>query len=253
MADARANNAVRRVVVLSADAPVRAALAEAAPGVRCAAVQSAYEAAAELVAGGAAALVVDLRLMSPRHLRLLQIARQRGVELLAVGGIPASLTAEDLSGVRFVARADLRATLERILAGDSASPASAAIPSVLLPATSLPSAALRASEAEPAEPAGSAAMAGAGGGDEHDEEGEEGTYVSQGADNIAQGKAERLAPAKPAAEEARKSEGRPHRPIPGGVEKAASSAAQSLPGGQSPTPRSILTKEELAALLEDEA
>lgn len=86
-----------------------------AGGAEIIAVASPYEAAAELIASPAAALVVDLRLMGPRHLRLLEIARSGGAELLAVGPLPPGMTAEDLSGVRLLARADLPAALLQLL------------------------------------------------------------------------------------------------------------------------------------------
>jgi hypothetical protein len=74
-------------------------------------VATAYEAAAELLAAPTAALVVDLRLVAGLHLRLLAVARQMGAEVLAVGAVPAGLTAEDLSGVRLMARSALAKTL----------------------------------------------------------------------------------------------------------------------------------------------
>lgn len=114
MADERARLSVPRVVILSPES-LRAVCADLAPTVECVSVASPYEAAAEIIAEAAMAIVVDLRLMAPRHLRLLQIARERGAEVLAVGGIPAGLTAEDLSGVRLTARADLKAALEAVL------------------------------------------------------------------------------------------------------------------------------------------
>ena len=115
MAEARDISSVPRVVVASPDGALRSALALRPGEAECVLVASPYEAAAELIAAGATAFVIDLRLMGPRHLRLLQIARERGVEMLAVGGIPAGLTAEDLSGIRLLARADLKAAMEKLL------------------------------------------------------------------------------------------------------------------------------------------
>jgi hypothetical protein len=110
---------VPRVVRLSPEplTPVAAPVAAppGGPAMECVTVGSPYEAAAELIAAPAAAIVIDLRLMGPRHLRLLQIARQRGVEILAVGGMPGGLSVEDLSGVRLIARADLPRALRRLL------------------------------------------------------------------------------------------------------------------------------------------
>lgn len=100
-----------RVVVLASDA---GALAQCPTPLQCIRVASPYEAAAEILAAPTAALVVDLRLVAGRHLRLLEIARQMEVELLAVGAVPPGLTSEDLSGVRLTARADLPAVLARL-------------------------------------------------------------------------------------------------------------------------------------------
>jgi hypothetical protein len=114
VADERAILSIPRVVVLSPES-LRPVLANLGANVECVSVANPYEAAAEIIASPAMAVVIDLRLMAPRHLRLLQIARAQGAELLAVGAIPAGLSAEDLSGVRLTARAELKAVLEAIL------------------------------------------------------------------------------------------------------------------------------------------
>jgi hypothetical protein len=107
-----------RVVILSPDRVLSddeaAALAQA--GVDCVRVVSAYEAAAELLSEPASALAADLRMIGPRHLRLLGIARRQRAEMLGVGSVPPGLTPEDLSGVRLLARRDLAAALERLAA-----------------------------------------------------------------------------------------------------------------------------------------
>ncbi len=77
------------------------------PEVECVFVSSPYEAAAELLVAPTAALVADLRWLRGRHLRLLEIARQMGAEVMAVGTVPMSVTSEDLSGVRLIARSQL--------------------------------------------------------------------------------------------------------------------------------------------------
>jgi len=141
--DARGRESAARVVVLAAaggghDLPPARATDEAAeaPKLQCIHVVSAYEAAAEILVAPTLALVADLRLVAGRHLRLLEIARQMAVEVLAVGAVPAGLTGEDLSGVRLSSRADLAAALAR-LAGEyeepgeaSPSPASLQAPAV---------------------------------------------------------------------------------------------------------------------------
>lgn len=76
---------------------------------------TAYEATAEILAAPTVALVVDLRLVGERHLRLLEIARKMETEVLAVGAVPAGLTGEDLSGVRLTARAEVGSVLGRLV------------------------------------------------------------------------------------------------------------------------------------------
>ena len=70
-------------------------------------VTTAYEAAAEILIAPTVALVVDLRMLRGRHLRLLEIARQNGVEVLGFGSVPAGLSSDDLSAVRLIGLADL--------------------------------------------------------------------------------------------------------------------------------------------------
>ncbi len=85
-------------------------------------VPTAYEAAAEILVAPTVALVADLRLVGRRHLRLLAIARQMGVEVFAVGVVPTGLTGEDISGVRMIALADLPEALRRLAAADWPAP-----------------------------------------------------------------------------------------------------------------------------------
>jgi len=111
-----------RVVVFSRDpdlGPAESA-SGASGGWSVLRVRSAYEAAAELLGAPAVALVIDLRGMSARHVGLLEIARRQGVEMLALGAVPASLSSEDLSGVRLIARADLDGALSRLVGGEPA-------------------------------------------------------------------------------------------------------------------------------------
>jgi len=110
-----------RVVIFSRDpALARAELAElSAPAGVVVRVSSAYEAAAEILADPPAALVLDLRALTGRHVRLLEIARERHVEMLAVGALPSDLTADELSGVRLTARKDLAGAIERLTARPS--------------------------------------------------------------------------------------------------------------------------------------
>ena len=104
------------MVVLSRDvALARAARCDTDGAVyQCAGTSSPYEAAAELLARPVLALVLDLRCLTPRHLRLLSVARENHVEVLAVGSLPFGITTTDLSGVRLMAVNDLPDELQRL-------------------------------------------------------------------------------------------------------------------------------------------
>lgn len=91
-------------------------------GAQTVCVSGAYEAAAELLAAqeagaGRLALVVDLGLLWPRHLGLLQIARKLDAEMLAFGTAVAGLDAEPLAGLRLVSRAALPEALAEFVRG----------------------------------------------------------------------------------------------------------------------------------------
>jgi len=105
-----------RVVILSRDLTLaRTELEElCSRGMQCLRWSSAYEAAAELLSGTVDALVLDLRMLTGRNTRVLQIARQRHVEVLAVGMLPASVSTENLSGVRLAGMRDLPEILQQI-------------------------------------------------------------------------------------------------------------------------------------------
>ena len=102
-----------RAVILSSDR----SLAEScrASSLQCAIVGSAYEAAAELLAAPTVALIVDLRLLTAKHLRLLEIARQMGMEMFGVGAICGAMTADQLSGLRLVSRSDLPDAIKAVV------------------------------------------------------------------------------------------------------------------------------------------
>lgn len=72
------------------------------PSVRAVVTHSGYEAAAELLAGGAAVLLIDLSRITPVHAPLLGLARRMGASVVAFGSVAAPITGEALSGVRVV-------------------------------------------------------------------------------------------------------------------------------------------------------
>jgi len=82
-------------------------------------VDTAYEAASEILVAPTAALVIDLCLLGQEQLGLLGVAREMGTEILAIGSIPTGLSAEDLSGVRLTAKSDLSSALDSL---DKANP-----------------------------------------------------------------------------------------------------------------------------------
>ncbi len=102
MSDGRKALAGPRVVILCREIAGRE-IGAVPDDIACVRVHTAYEAAAELLAEPAAAVVVELGALTRRHLRLLEIARQTGTEMLGVGAVPAGLTTADLSGIRLVA------------------------------------------------------------------------------------------------------------------------------------------------------
>lgn len=78
-------------------------------------VSSAYEAAAEVLAEPTAVLVMDLRLLSPRDDRLVDVARSCGCAMLGIGSLPAGMSAAALSGVTLTAEPHLDAQVARAL------------------------------------------------------------------------------------------------------------------------------------------
>ena len=108
-----------RIVVLSHDVNLLASV-NTRTEFECLQSATTYEAAAEILAGPTIALVIDLRLLTMQHLGLLEIARQRPLEMLGVGAVSPGLTAEDLSGVRLVSRRDLASVLAGLAAAHKA-------------------------------------------------------------------------------------------------------------------------------------
>ena len=116
-----------KVVVLSRDASFERAVRGEGSTCQyyCLRVTSPYETAAELLTEPPLAIVVDLRCLTPGDLPLIEMARQQGLEVLAVGAVPLGLTTADLSGVRLSTRDHLSNLLE-VLA--SAPPSGRSVP-----------------------------------------------------------------------------------------------------------------------------
>jgi len=103
-----------RVILFSREAlPVTGGVFTA----RCRQCTSAYEAAAELLAEPAAALVIDLRCLATGNLRLVQAARKQGVAILAFGKLSAAMSTEGLDGVQLVSQEGLAQALARLAQG----------------------------------------------------------------------------------------------------------------------------------------
>lgn len=108
----------RRAVIFTSHAVGRIAPAGPQANLECVVVASAYEACAELLADPAAVLVIDLRLLRPCHVRLIELARRAGAELLGVGPLPAWANSDQLGGLRLLGQGQLAEALQT-LAGDS--------------------------------------------------------------------------------------------------------------------------------------
>jgi len=104
----------RKIIILSRDAAfARGALEGGSDASRCCLrVTSPYEAAAELIEDAPAALIVDLRCLTPGDLPLIEMARRGDVEVLAVGAIPLGVATSDLSGVRLAVLGHLDVLLD---------------------------------------------------------------------------------------------------------------------------------------------
>ena len=139
----------RRVVILTRDSLFCAPPAGQAVAYEMIRVPTAYEAAAEIMAAPAMALVIDLRAMSMRHARLVEIARRMDVEILATGVLPAGMDSEVFSGIRLVAALDrLAAAVPAIPAKTAEEPSAPVSQSTLHP--HVPSAQTSSGQAAPA-------------------------------------------------------------------------------------------------------
>jgi len=198
--------------------------AQALP-LRTLAVESGYEALAELLAAPSAALIVELSLLSPRHVRLLEAARGRRIEVLGLGAPHPNVRIEALSGVRLVSPDDLLATLAALVDKEATAPE------------------VDAEDPDDAEPIDDAEQAEDSEEVEDIEEVDEELAAAIEADRLAAAH-DLLPPAtEPPAPQAQASPPPPEPP------PAPPAVAVSEP--MDPSPRGLLTREELSALLED--
>ncbi len=88
----------------------------------CIRVESPYEAAAELLAAPAVAMVIDLRCFSARHAPLIKIASHMGAETIGCGRVPQSLPENAYSGMHLLAAKDLASRIQRLIELDRLAP-----------------------------------------------------------------------------------------------------------------------------------
>lgn len=226
-----------RVVLLSRDLTLGSRVVGVCPArVELLQVASGYEAGAEILAAPVAALAIDFRALGPGHAGLLRLADRMAVELLGLG-VPPAGAQEELSEVRLVSEREL---------------------SEILPALSPPPAAKQGPEAdgiyEPVRPETPKPP-------QPEPQVPEETQAA-----LADGRpAPRPAAVEPTAEESapprRTRTRRKKRPIALDGEQtdapvespAAPKPAESAAAGTAPSLGSLLTPEELAALLESES
>jgi len=203
--------AARVVILARGDSPVPRLDA------RCVRVTTAYEAAAELLLAPTAAMVVEVGLLGPRHLRLLEIARDVGVEVLGVGVLPPGVSAAQLDGVRLVSSEAVASAVGRVVRPPAPAEAVPPPPSVRKPPEA------------PAAPKPAAAPGNA---------------------RLAPAKRPRR---KPAAKRKRKTKTAAKRASPKVAEASSAPEPPAPESGSVPEapPRGLLTPEELSALLGD--
>ncbi len=95
--------------------PAAVAAPEVADGIELVRVPSGYEAAGELLAAPAAALVVDLGRITPDHAPLLDLARRLELPVIGFGTVSADLSSAQLSRLRLVTPAGVGPALRELL------------------------------------------------------------------------------------------------------------------------------------------
>jgi len=105
-----------RIVWVSRDPDFFSAAAAAASeaGWDCVCAGSGRLAVAELLADPTSVLAIDLRVLCRRVLPMLEVARRESVTMLGTGPLPRGMTAEQLSGITLVASAQFSEALGRL-------------------------------------------------------------------------------------------------------------------------------------------
>jgi hypothetical protein len=247
MDEGQSNSADPRAVVLSRDEGFCRS-----PRLRCVRADSAYEAAAELLAGPCLALVIDLRAMSVRHLRLLEVARKLGLEVLACGPLGPVMDSDQLAGVRLVARPELAAELERLAEAEAPPEEDAAAMPEQAAGGPMPMSQAAPVQGQPSAPRESLAQDRTSG---------------QAAPQAVEQAADSIEPPLPLSPSDRLSVERPEAPpapepglgaaqrsdAPPEPARLTPAKLPSPPTAEPSPPGQVLTREELAALLEDQA
>lgn len=106
---------MQRVVAVSPDGQaVESALAgKGLEDTELVCVPTPYEAAAEMLAGGCTALVLDVSVLSKTHRPLTELAVQCGATLLGYGTVSPGASADDLHGITFTSLSQLGDRLGR--------------------------------------------------------------------------------------------------------------------------------------------
>ncbi len=79
----------------------------------CRCVTSPYEAAAEILRDPPDLVAVEMELISQNHLPLLELARSNKAEIVGFGRLPAGLSSDELRGLRLIALEELSGELAR--------------------------------------------------------------------------------------------------------------------------------------------
>lgn len=108
------SNGSMRVLLLIAQADFVAISESDKSGLTLPATDNAYEAAAELLLAPVTAMILDLRLLHPRHAGLLKFTGQAHVPVYAFGHACSQIAREKLASIKLISQADLPAVLKQL-------------------------------------------------------------------------------------------------------------------------------------------